>query len=137
MRRYLLILAIAVATLAGCGQKNVSSSDIENSDNVKVLLFHSAQRCATCRAIEAIVSDVIDSNYAQAIADSSLFVMDIDISDTANRDVVEKYQILSTSLVIDAHGEVCNLTNDAFSFARKDPDKLVQIIKDHLNKALE
>jgi len=137
MKQMILLFAFTAMMMAGCGHRNTQSAEIDNNGNVKVLLFHAVQRCATCKAIDSIVAEVISNEYADAVSDSSLVVIDIDISDRANLEIVDKYQILSTSLVIDAQGEVTDLTKEAFYYARTKPEELVRILKDKLDKALE
>lgn len=137
MRRLAILVLAASAMLSGCVSNGSGKAAELTSDNVKVMIFHAAQRCATCRAIDAVVSDVVGNDYAVAVSDSTLVLMDIDLSDASNRELVEHYQVLSTSLIIDNHGEVQNLTKEAFAYARSNADELKRILKSHLDKALE
>lgn len=137
MRRLAVLVMAASAMLAGCTSNGSGKAVEVKPDNVKVMLFHAAQRCATCRAIDAVVSEVVSNEYSAAVSDGSLVLMDIDLTDASNRGLAEHYQVLSTSLMIDNHGEVQNLTKEAFTCARSDADELKRILKSHLDAALK
>lgn len=58
----LFAIGIVLLSLMGCGsrnaQKSTESTSETNSDAaVEVFIFHAAQRCATCKAIDAVVAE--------------------------------------------------------------------------------
>lgn len=139
MKRTALILMMLLS-LAGCrqGGKTASQATSEKSSaKVQVLLFHAAQRCATCRAIEAATKEVLDADFAQQVKDGIVVLRDIDGSLRENEGLVDKYEVISTSIFVDDEGQVTNLTNDAFSYARTEPDRFKEILRSTITKALE
>lgn len=139
MKRTALILMMLLS-LAGCRQGGKTASQAmseESSAKVQVLLFHAAQRCATCRAIEAATKEVLDADFAQQVKDGTVELRDIDGSLRENEGLVDKYEVISTSIFVDDEGQVTNLTNDAFSYARTEPDRFKEILRSTINKALE
>lgn len=139
MRRTALILMMLLS-LAGCrqGGKPASLTTSEESPaKVQVLLFHAAQRCATCRAIEAATKEVLDADFAQQVKDGIVVLRDIDGSLRENEALVDKYEVISTSIFVDDEGKVTNLTNDAFSYARTEPERFKEILRSTITKALE
>lgn len=139
MKRTALILMMLLS-LSGCrqGGKTASQATSEKSSaKVQVLLFHAAQRCATCRAIEAATKEVLDADFAQQVKDGIVVLRDIDGSLRENEGLVDKYEVISTSIFVDDEGQVTNLTNDAFSYARTEPDRFKEILRSTITKALE
>lgn len=139
MKRTALILMMLLS-LAGCRQGGKTASQAmseESSAKVQVLLFHAAQRCATCRAIEAATKEVLDADFAQQVKDGIVVLRDIDGSLRENEGLVDKYEVISTSIFVDDEGQVTNLTNDAFSYARTEPDRFKEILRSTITKALE
>lgn len=68
--RKLFYLLIAMLVLMSCGngskKKNEENKAEEIQPNrIEVLYFHGAQRCITCRAIEANTVALLDSLYSQ------------------------------------------------------------------------
>lgn len=139
MKRTVLILMVLLS-LAGCRQGGKTASQAmseESSAKVQVLLFHAAQRCATCRAIEAATKEVLDADFAQQVKDGTVELRDIDGSLRENEGLVDKYEVISTSIFVDDEGQVTNLTNDAFSYARTEQDRFKEILRSTITKALE
>lgn len=137
----LFSIGIVLLSLMGCGGRNVqksTESTLENSSDaaVEVFIFHAAQRCATCKAIDAVVAEVLENDFSDDVKAGKIVFRDVDGSKQENRELLTKYEIYSTSLVLDAGGTVTNLTNDAFQYARSNPDKLKEILRANISKAL-
>ena len=137
----LFAIGIILLSLIGCGsrnaQKSTESTSETNSDAaVEVFIFHAAQRCATCKAIDAVVAEVLENDFSDDVKAGKIVFRDVDASNPENRPLVEKYEVYSTSLLLDAGGKVTNLTNDAFQYARSNPDKLKEILRAAISKAL-
>ena len=137
----LFAIGIVLLSLMGCGsrnaQKSTESTSETNSDAaVEVFIFHAAQRWATCKAIDAVVAEVLENDFSDDVKDGKIVLRDVDGSKPENRPLVEKYEVYSTSLLMDAGGTVTNLTNDAFQYARSNPDKLKEILRAAISKAL-
>ena len=74
--RKLFYLLIAMLVLMSCGngskKKNEENKAEEIQPNrIEVLYFHGAQRCITCRAIEANTVALLDSLYSQEKANGN------------------------------------------------------------------
>lgn len=137
----LFAIGIVLLSLMGCGSRNAqksteSISEINSDAAVEVFIFHAAQRCATCKAIDAVVAEVLESDFADDVKSGKIVLRDVDASNPENRPLVEKYEVYSTSLLLDAGEKVTNLTNDAFQYARSNPDKLKEILRANISKAL-
>lgn len=137
----IVTIGVMLLTLIGCGGRNSqkssnSSTATDSAAAVKVYVFHAAQRCATCRAIDAVVAEVMNNDFTDGVKSGNVALLDVDITKPENKSLVEKYEIYSTSLLIDAGGKVTNLTNDAFQYARSNPDKLKEILRANISKAL-
>ena len=139
--KQLFAIVIMLLSLVGCGNRNAKNSAesaaASNPDAVvEVFVFHAAQRCATCKAIDAVVAEVLENDFAEDVKSGRVVLRDVDGSKPENRALVEKYEIVSTSMLLDAKGNVTNLTNDAFQYARSNPDKLKEILRAEISKAL-
>ena len=79
---FYLLIATIVLISCGNGSKNKTETSIakENQTNrVEVLYFHGAQRCITCRAIEANTVALLDSLYSKEQADGKIIFKVIDV----------------------------------------------------------
>ena len=93
--RKLFYLLIAMLVLMSCGngskKKNEENKAEEIQPNrIEVLYFHGAQRCITCRAIEANTVALLDSLYSKEKADGKIIYKVIDISKKENEAIADK-----------------------------------------------
>ncbi|MCQ2343957.1 MAG: nitrophenyl compound nitroreductase subunit ArsF family protein [Paludibacteraceae bacterium] len=133
-------IGIMLLSLFGCdgqsAQKSTETKTTRQKAAVEVFVFHAAQRCATCKAIDAVVSEVINNDFADDVKSGRVVLRDVDVSKSENKSLVEKYEIYSTSLLLDSGGKVTNLTNDAFQYARSNPERLKRILRTEISKTL-
>ena len=136
----IVVFFMLLLSLLGCKQVSKSTSTATSEESpakVQVLLFHTAQRCATCMAIESAIKQVLDAHFAEQMKDGTVILQDIDGSLRENEALVNKYEVISTSIFVDDEGKITNLTNDAFSYARTEPDRFKEILRNTIAKAVE
>ena len=90
------------------------------------MYFYGKQRCVTCRAIEQTVVELTQNELREAIASGQVHFRAIDW--TQETALAERYEVAWSSLIIDRNGEITNLTEKAFTYARQQPDKLKEEI---------
>lgn len=128
----LIFILIALIVVVSCNNKaNTSKKEpvTETDPNItQVIYFHGKQRCITCRAIEDLTRQVVDS-----LGNSKVVMKIVDISQKENEDITAKYEVTWSSLILDRNNQSDNLTEMAFSYAKGQPDvfkaKLVEAIQ--------
>ena len=93
---------------------------------IEIMYFYGKQRCVTCRAIEQVVVELTQNELREAIASGQVHFRAIDW--TQETTLAERYEMAWSSLIIDCNGEITNLTEQAFTYARQQPDKLKEEI---------
>lgn len=119
--------------LSACGggdsQKNEQTqttvSDTARAP-IEILYFYGKQRCVTCRLIEQVVVELTQNELREEIASGQVHFRAIDW--TQETALAERYEVAWSSLIIDCNGEITNLTEKAFTYARQQPDKLKEEI---------
>lgn len=127
-----LVLSFA-CLLSACGGGNSrpneqtaqSVSDTARAP-IEIMYFYGKQRCVTCRAIEQVVVELTQNELREAIASGQVHFRAIDW--TQETALAERYEVAWSSLIIDCNGEITNLTEKAFTYARQQPDKLKEEI---------
>lgn len=124
--------------LSACGEGNSQKNEQAQttvSDTarapIEILYFYGKQRCVTCRAIEQVVVELTQNELREAIASGQVHFRAIDW--TQETVLAERYEVAWSSLIIDCNGEITNLTEKAFSYARQQPDKLKEEITNICN----
>ena len=142
MNKSILIVLLAVFFIA-CGNKTenkqaenpMQEQTVTTTDAsvVNVYYFHGKQRCRTCIAIENVTKNAIAENYKD---NSKVKYTEINIDEAVNKDLVEKYEIAFSSLLIAKGENSTDLTELAFANALNSPDVLTNLIKEEVNKRI-
>lgn len=144
--RKIFYLLIAMLVLVSCGndskEKTREKQAEETQPNrIEVLYFHGAQRCITCRAIEANTEALLDSHYSKEKADGRIIYKVIDISKKENEAITDKYEVTWSSLFIngwkDGKENINDMTEFGFSNAKNAPDKFKEGIKSKIDELLK
>lgn len=112
-------------------EQTVTTAD---ASTVNVYYFHGKQRCKTCLAIEDVTKKTIADNYKD---NSQVRFTEINIDEDKNKDIVEKYEIAFSSLLIVKGEDYTDLTEQAFANAVNSPDALTDLIKEEVNKRVD
>lgn len=143
MNKSILIVLLTVFFIA-CGNK----TENKQADNltqeqavitadasvVNVYYFHGKQRCKTCIAIENVTKNAIADSYKD---NPNVRYVEVNIDEAQNKDLVEKYEIAFSSLLIVKADNATDLTEQAFANAVNSPDVLTSLIKDEVNKRMD
>lgn len=136
MRRIIFFIGCALSLmclLSACGGKRSQSNEQQQTTAaetkrapIEIIYFYGKQRCVTCRAIEQVAVELTQNELREAIASGQVHFRAIDW--TQETALAERYEVAWSSLIIDCNGEITNLTEKAFTYARQQPDKLKEEI---------
>ena len=129
MRKYILLslLMLISTSLTACAQSKAKQAATKSGDYVEVLYFHGKQRCVTCRAIEHQTRELLNSQFGKQLKNKQIVLRVVDISESANKSLAQKYKVSWSSLFVVSHKggkeSVSDLTQAGFSYARSNPEK--------------
>lgn len=127
----LIILAFTITMHISCTSQtkksNVETQTIK-TDDISVYYFHYTRRCATCNAVENISKSTIQDLYGDKVTFSSY-----NLDEDSGKDKGEELEIGGQTLMIIAGNAKIDLTNEAFLFAKSQPDELKKIIKENID----
>lgn len=117
-----------------CNAQNVSKKAIKTAtpEKVEAYYFHLTSRCVTCMAVENEAKNDIQSLYGGEISFKS-----INLDDASSKAIAEKLQVSGQALLIVKGKKQINLTNEGFMYARKNPAKFKEIIKEKVDAFLK
>lgn len=152
MKSILTLLVLTGIMFVGCNSKTKQSATAEVNDNAEktccdtskatgccanetvqvnqpqLVYFHNERRCATCMAVEEVAEEVIAQYDSTEITFHSY-----QIDDEACAEMVKNLQISGQTLLLMGNDTTLNLTNEAFMYARVNPEKFKEV----LNAALK
>ncbi len=142
MKRILSLMIVCFGLLSACNATTGKSGD-SNEETAKLIVyyFHSTHRCMTCNAIEKNTKETLDTYFKKETDAGDIKFIALNAEKSENKDLVEKYEIWGSSLVlvklVDGKEDVENLTDFAFAHARKNADKFKQGLKDKITEKLQ
>jgi len=121
MRKITLILLGILISVNVLGQKDNDTIIANNPQNLKlkVMYFHITNRCHTCRSIEKLVRETIDSTFTEQLKNGviDLYILNCELPE--NTALAQKYDAYGATFAITAYnlgkeGKIEDLSNWAF-----------------------
>lgn len=80
----------------------VVAAPVENKSVNKVIAFYfyGNVRCATCRTMQALATEAIETRFADALKDGRLEMVSINVDEPGNEHYVEEYQLTTRAVVL-------------------------------------
>ncbi len=124
-------LKTSCGNTAECSTDKVVMANNNKTTSVKAYYFHATHRCATCKAVEAVSREAIKEFYGNKVTFES-----INSEKENDNPLIQKYKVSGQTLLIVNGKKQVNLTNEAFMYARTNPDKLKSKIKSTIDSML-
>jgi len=100
---------------------------------VNVYYFHGANRCVSCVAIEEVTKKTINTYYKKELSEGIIEFKTIDIEESKNKVISEKYQVFGSSLfvtkILNGSETKTDLTGDGFKYAKNKEEKFIEILR--------
>ncbi len=140
----LLTVFIFVSCHSGSQNENPANANNTNekqtTEKVHLYYFYGSHRCPTCNAVEENLKKLMTERFSTQIKEGSIGVSYLNWEESANKVLVEKYQVYSSSLIFvkfnNGKEEATDLTEFAFTYARKESDFFRKSIQDTIQKNL-
>ncbi len=110
-------------------QTTGKATNKSDSGSIEAYYFHNASRCVTCKAVESEAKGNLESLYGKKVTFKAL-----NLEEDATKPIAEKLEISGQTLLIVKGNKKINLTNEGFMYARTNPAKFKQIIKEKVDQ---
>lgn len=105
-----LLLTIGLVSACKVPEPDNSSGPPPGIDNgVEVVYFHRAQRCIGCTRLQEMTEYTLNTCFANEMESGEIVFMALNLQDSANADMVQKFGAYTSSLFLN---DVENGTND-------------------------
>ena len=130
----LLVIFSAIILNSGCNaqEKSEEKNNLAyQPESVEVYYFHLTSRCLTCNAIESEARKSVEELYNGEVVFKAF-----NYQDELNADIIEKMDVKGQELFIISKKGKIDLTSQGFLYARTNPEKLKEIIKESIDPLL-
>jgi len=132
MKKIFLFSMIMIAGTLVTAQKPVK---------LQVVYFHAKHRCPTCISIEENTKKTLNTFFAAQMKEGTIKFLTLDVSKDNFEQMVLKYEADGSGLYLtrfDGKKETTtDMTNFAFSYARKQSEKFISGLKKEIEKNLK
>jgi len=133
-----LLVYIILLTIFSCNQAPPVQQQAHPDAKLSVYFFHLSARCDVCNAIEENTKEVLDKFYKSQIENGVIIFKSINIDKRENKEIVKKYQISYTSLLlVRADGTYTDFTNTSMNYAFMNPDRFRELLMTELDKNIK
>ena len=127
--KLIVTMLFVLVCVLGLNQKTFASNEGEK-EITKVYYFHKNRRCPTCMAIEKQTRKVLKEQvYLDAKEKDVLEFKSMNSENSLNKKLVKEFLVSGSALIIVKGEEKIDLTNQAFLYARKQPEKFKTILR--------
>lgn len=132
MKKFLTIISVLILSISAFSQK---------AAKLQIVYFHAEHRCPTCLSIEANTKKTLNTYFAKMVKDGTIKLRVLNVEDTKNQKLVEKYQAEGSALYLTSIAgkkeTTTDFTNFAFSYSRNEPEKFIAGLKTEIEKNLK
>lgn len=111
--------------------QNTATDEEQKFEEAKVVVyyFHNTRRCATCQSVESVTKETLEDTYPEEMKKGEIIFQSLNIEDGENEALIKELEISGQTLLFIKNSEKKDMTNDAFMYARSNPDKLKKKIQ--------
>ncbi len=137
---FVSVLVLIMASFVGInGQtaKKSAAPAVSKSAKVEVYYFHYTRRCVTCQAIEDEAKKAIPSLYPNQYKSKKISFIAVNLDKKESKALAATCKAEGQSLLVVRGNKRIDLTEQAFLYARSNPEKLKQTLKQTIDPLIK
>lgn len=135
MKKWYLLASLALLLLSCGNTSQTTDTHAVNDGKLHIYYFHTAKRCPTCLAIEQATEQLLQTHYVQHLGDKIVY-QTVNLSDPQNATLANTYQVAWSSLILHRDTLRIDLTQEAFAYARTEPERFQQLLNEHIQQLI-
>lgn len=134
-----LLTGLLCLSLFSCqpGTRENSGVYVQDAEYLQIVLFHLAQRCESCNAVERETHALLDEEYREEVALGRVKFISLDFQTKQGKQAAEILHASGQTLFVVWGDSINNLTSAAFMYASTHPEYYREALRKALDQALE
>lgn len=128
-----IIMTLFLSEVA-CNGQTQQAKPTATSDKIEVYYFHFTARCLTCNTVESETKKNIETLYPELLKAGKISFKSLNLDEKSTEPIAKKLKVYGQTLLIVKGNKHIDLTNEAFLYARSNPEKFKQIMKDKIDR---
>ncbi|MDD5695043.1 MAG: nitrophenyl compound nitroreductase subunit ArsF family protein [Bacteroidales bacterium] len=134
--RLLTLIIVLSSMFLSCqsqGPKENDQVQITQNETINVYYFHFTRRCATCQAVEEQSELALKTLYPELVKSGRILFTSVNLEESSSEGLAKKLEVSMQTLLIVGGDKKIDLTEDGFMYARSNPEKLREKIKNAID----
>ena len=141
MKNYFLIYPVVIFLILTCSCEARTAAKQEEAmqvqaERIDVYYFHFSRRCVTCKTVEAEARNAVETLYPERYRDKDITFQAVNLDEESGRKLAEVHGVTGQSLLFVKGTEKADLIREGFMYARTDPEKFRQAIRQQIDGML-
>jgi hypothetical protein len=137
MIRFFLAMILFLPVVACNAQSTREATPTGKSGKVEAYYFHFNARCVTCKTVEAEAKADIEALYPELIKLGKVSFKAVNLDEPSSKTIADKLGVYGQTLLLVNGAEKINITNEGFMYARNNPEKFREVIKEKVDGLLK
>lgn len=117
--------------------KSDASAASSVSDKVEAYYFHFSSRCVTCKKVEAEAKNNIETIYPELFKTGKMTFTAYNLDESDAKAMAEKLGVSGQTLLLVKGNKKVNITNEGFMYAKTNPEKFKEVMKEKLDELMK
>jgi len=119
------------------GNRNETGTFVADADYVQIVLFHLAQRCESCNAVEEETILLLENEYTDELASGTVKFIALNFQSKHGREAARLLQASGQTLFVVRGDSIDDLTSPAFRDGSTHPEYYREAVRKALDQALD
>jgi hypothetical protein len=130
-----MVAGLLVLLLVSCREGNREGAEtyVEHADYIQIVLFHLAQRCESCNAVEYETEQLLKEEYSEEVDAGKIKFIPLNFQSEHGKQAARLLKASGQTLFVVKGDHVEDLTSPAFMYASTRPE----YYRDELREALD
>jgi len=119
------------------GEPEDSGVFVEDADYIQIVLFHLAQRCESCTAVELETQWLLEKEYSEAVREEKIKFVALNFQNENGKKAAKLLRASGQTLFVVMGDSISDLTSAAFMYASTHPEYYQEALRKALNNYLK
>lgn len=133
----LIWLVLLTGNACRTGDQNDSSAFVADADYIQIVLFHLAQRCESCNAVEEETLGLLEQEYSGDVLSGKVKFVPLNFQNAKGKEAAGILQASGQTLFVIKGDSITDLTSAAFMYASTNPEVYREALRNALDQYLE
>lgn len=133
----LIILAFIISAFALQAQTVKKAPLTTPVKKIEAYYFHYTARCVTCKTVEAEAQRNLKTLYPQLVKNGMISFKSLNLDEKTSEALAKKLDISGQTLLLVKGAKKINITNEGFMYARSNPAKFKNVIKENVDELMK